>query len=269
MSSASILSGPKTVTTVPADRPFAIENFLASLVEALKVHGDARSIAVILEGQCRFQAWDSDFGVNTWKLFIAVPVHVFYALTDDERKATEEAIGNAGGAFFAVKPQDALDGVVITPKVSAASEGWREEALKFVKGEGVTNQGRVRSDNIAAKQHQGLLFRSQAEITLFEAMVRAQLAVSPLPVFVRKGKSYNRIEPDFLVVYKGLTFIIEVDGDNFHKELPAEADKRLVPLTYEGVEVRRIRAAELPDAAAADSVVKQLVEFMARRKEAR
>jgi very-short-patch-repair endonuclease len=100
-------------------------------------------------------------------------------------------------------------------------------------------------------------------------MTRAKLAVAPLPVFVRIGKSYNRIEPDFVVVHKGLTFVVEVDGDTFHKELPAEADKRLVPLTYEGVEVRRIRAAEVATDTLADAAVRDLIQFMNRRKEAR
>lgn len=68
---------------------------------------------------------------------------------------------------------------------------------------------------------------------------------------------------------RALIFVIEVDGDSFHKELPAEADKRLVPLTYEGVEVRRIRASELTNDAVADAVVRDLIQFMARRKESR
>ena len=63
--------------------------------------------------------------------------------------------------------------------------------------------------------------------------------------------------------------MVEVDGDTFHRELPAEADKRLVPLTYEGVEVRRIRAADLETDESAEAVVQDLIEFMARRKEAR
>jgi hypothetical protein len=114
-----------------------------------------------------------------------------------------------------------------------------------------------------------LLFRSKAEVTLFEALTRAGLAVAPLPVFVRIGKAYNRLEPDFVVVFKGLTFVVEVDGDTYHRELPAEADKRLVPLTYEGVEVRRIRASDLDSDAAADASVRDLKDYMARRKEAR
>lgn len=256
-------------TSASSSTPFPLEDLLASAVEALKVYGDARAIAVLAAGQCQLVRWNSDFGIDFWRLFIALPVPLFYAMTEDERTITQEAISSVVGPFFQTTPSDGLDSVAITPLVSEAKDGWRDEALRFVKGEGVTNQGRVRSDNIASRQHQGLLFRSKAEITLFNALTRAQLAVAPLPVFVRIGKAYNRLEPDFIVVYKGLTFVVEVDGDTFHKELPAEADKRLVPLTYEGVEVRRIRAADLENDEAADRIVKELVEFMARRKESR
>ncbi|HZS45219.1 MAG TPA: hypothetical protein VFC63_08975 [Blastocatellia bacterium] len=252
-----------------SENPFPIQDFLASLVEALKVRGDARAIAIVIEGDCRFECGESDFGIDYWSLYVALPVHIFYALSDDDRRTISEIIVETGKPFFASTPRDDLSYVVITPKIVSAGEEWREEAVRFIKGEGVTNQGRVRSDNIAAKQHLGLLFRSKAEITLFGALTRAQLAVAPLPVFIRIGKTYNRLEPDFVVVFKGLTFVVEVDGDTYHKELPAEADKRLIPLTYEGVEVRRIRAAELATDAMADAVVRDLIQFMSHRKESR
>jgi hypothetical protein len=253
-------------TDTPA--PFPVENLLASAVDALKVQGDARSIAVLIAGQCKLVQGDSDFGIDYWHLFISLPVPFFYAMSEEERETTQEAIGAVLRPFFATT-SDGLKGVAIAPLVAEPKKGWREDAVRFIKGEGVTNQGRVRSDNIASQPHQGLLFRSKAEIVLFNALVRAKLAVAPLPVFVRVGKAYNRIEPDFVVVYKGLTFVVEVDGDTYHKELPAEADRRLVPLTYEGVEVRRIRAADLQGDEAADAAVKDLIDFMARRKEAR
>jgi hypothetical protein len=249
--------------------PFPPDEFLASVVEALKSTGDARAIATLVEGQCEHVIWDSDFGINSWRWFISLPVRLFYAMTEEERESTQSAIDSAASPFFAATPNDSLSSVVITPKIERADADWRDEAIRFVKGEGVTNQGRVRSDNIASKQHRGLLFRSKAEITLFEALTRAKLAVAPLPVFVRIGKAYNRLEPDFVVIYKGLTFVVEVDGDTYHRELPAEADKRLVPLTYEGVEVRRIRAAELATEESADIAVRELKDWMARRKESR
>ena len=249
--------------------PFPNDDFLASIVEAMKVRGDARAIATLVEGECRIHLWDQDFGIDSWRISIELPVPLFYAMTDDEREATQDSIKEVASSFFHSTPNDALGSVVLAPKIEPANDGWREDALRFVKGEGVTNQGRVRSDNIASKQHLGLLFRSKAEITLFEALTRAKLAVAPLPVFVRIGKSYNRLEPDFVIVYKGLTFVVEVDGDTYHRELPAEADKRLIPLTYEGVEVRRIRAAEVATAKDADIVVRDLIQFMAKRKESR
>lgn len=259
----------RTTTMPNATFPFSIDDFLASVVEALKTSGDARAIATLVEGQCEAVVWDSDFGICAWRLFIALPVQLFYAMSEEERAATQASIESAGSPFFVATPADALQAVVITPKVQQATENWRDDAIRFVKGEGVTNQGRVRSDNIASKQHRGLLFRSKPEITLFGALTRAKLAVAPLPVFVRIGKAYNRLEPDFVVVYKGLTFVVEVDGDTYHRELPAEADKRLIPLTYEGVEVRRIKASELETDASADLVVRELIEFMAHRKESR
>lgn len=249
--------------------PFQLEDLLASAVEGLKVWGDARAIAVLVSGECRLVPWNSDYGIDTWRLFVALPVSLFYAMNEDERRFSQESISAVVSPFFRSSPGDDLESVVITPVVAGARDGWRDEAIRFVKGEGVSNQGRVRSDNIASQQHQGLLFRSKAEIILFNALSRAKLAVTPLPVFIRVGKAYNRLEPDFVVVYKGLTFIVEVDGDTFHRELPAEADKRLVPLTCEGVEVRRVRASELETDVSADVVVRELVDFMARRKESR
>ena len=251
------------------ERPFPIEDFLASLATSLKILGDARALTIIVEGDSRFEPAETDWGIEYWSLFISIPTHIFHALTDEERMQIEGVICDVGKRFFISTLTDELRKVIIFPKVDSAHEGWRDEALRFIKGEGVTNQGRVRSDNIASKEHSGLLFRSKAEIVLFEAMTRAKLAVAPLPVFVRIGKKDHRLEPDFVVIYKGLTFVVEVDGDSFHKETPAEADKRLVPLTSEGVEVRRINASDVATAAMADAAVRNLIDFMSKRKESR
>ncbi len=239
-----------------SDGPFEMEDFLASLVEVLKIDADNRAIVTVLEGSCWFRHLDQDWGIDSWQLRISLPVHMFHAMTAEEIEATEKSILGAAGILFGGCPSDHIESVSLSAMVGQVKEGWRDEAGCFVKGEGLTNQGRVRSDNIAAKQHQGLLFRSDAEIALFDAMVRARLAVAPLPVFIRVGNNYNRLEPDFLVVYKGLTFVVEVDGDTYHRELPADADRRLVPLTHEGVEVRRYRAEDLMTPAMADNVVK-------------
>jgi hypothetical protein len=44
------------------------------------------------------------------------------------------------------------EGVYIVPATNAPAN-WHEQALAWLRGDGVTNQGRVRSDNIAARQY--------------------------------------------------------------------------------------------------------------------
>jgi hypothetical protein len=104
-------------------QPFSTENLIASVVEALKVRGDARGIAVLVAGQCHMALWDSDFGIDSWRLFVALPVHLYYAISEDDRKATEMSIAEVVGPFFSTTPQDALESVVMTPHVTEAADG--------------------------------------------------------------------------------------------------------------------------------------------------
>lgn len=242
-----------------------LEVLLASVVEALKIQGNTRAIAILTTGSCSFE-YDGEYGC--WSLLIHLPISLFYLMTEEDLTVTKKAIDSIVSDFF-IRGDHTYSSVVILPALLQSKDGWRDDALRYIKGEGITNQGRVRSDNIASKEFKGLLFRSKAEITLFEALTKARLAVAPLPVFVRIGKAYNRLEPDFIVIYKGLTFVVEVDGDSFHKELPSEADKRLIPLTFEGVEVRRIRAADIQSSLDADNVVRELISWMDSRKSSR
>lgn len=73
--------------------------------------------------------WDSDYEIDSWRLFVALPVHLFYAISEDDRKATETSIADVIGPFFSTMPQDAFDSVVMTPQVTEAVDGWREEAF--------------------------------------------------------------------------------------------------------------------------------------------
>lgn len=122
-------------------------------------------------------------------------------------------------------PNDRLSEVKIIPAVVEDPQ-WREKAAAWLTGSKVSNQGRVRSNNVAPLTVDGLLFRSQPEIHLYRALKALGVSFAPLPVFVRGGESYSRIEPDFVVVHAGITMIVEVDGDTVHQETPAEAHAR-------------------------------------------
>jgi hypothetical protein len=118
---------------------------------------------------------------------------------------------------------------------------WRERATNWLNGSR-TNQGRVRSDNVASLSKDGLLFRSQPEIFFYQALKTLGISFAPLPVFVRGGETYSRIEPDFFIIQDGIAMVVEIDGDTVHQETPAEAHARTSMLQYEGVHIERIPA---------------------------
>ena len=78
---------------------------------------------------------------------------------------------------------------------------------------------------------------------------------APLPVFLRGGEQYQRLEPDFVVFKDGVTVVVEVDGDTVHRELPAEAEQRLRVFTDEGAKTRRVLASQCETEVQAQSVV--------------
>lgn len=146
---------------------------------------------------------------------------------------------------------------------------WREKARAWVSGQGVTNQGRARSDNLAPRQVDGLLFRSMPEIHLYRAFKSLGVSFAPLPVFVRGGESYRRIEPDFVVLKDGIVMIVEVDGDTVHRETPLDAHNRTTMLVHEGAHVERVNASECDTGEKAMSCAKRLITVLLKLKASR
>ena len=101
---------------------------IASAVEGLKTRGDARAKAVLAVGTPQFRCWNSDFGIDYWRLFVALPTQVFYAITEEDRKLTENSIAEVIAPFFHSMTSDSLESIVIIPQVTEAKDGWREDA---------------------------------------------------------------------------------------------------------------------------------------------
>ena len=138
--------------------------------------------------------------------------------------------------------------------------------MSWVGGKGVTNQGRVRSTNIAHREHDGLLFRSDPEINLYEALKKLGVAFAPLPVFLRGGESYQRLEPDFIVLKDGVFAVIEVDGDSFHTENPATAHTRLKLLENAGAYILRVNANSCSTSESAEASAEKILRDIATYK---
>jgi hypothetical protein len=100
--------------------PFPIEDFLASLTDALKIHGDARSIAILIEAECRFELTGSDWGIDYWSLRVGLPIQIFHALTEAEISEVEESLLLVARSFFSSLEADSLSLVKISPQVIPA-----------------------------------------------------------------------------------------------------------------------------------------------------
>lgn len=252
--------------------PLPLDSLLASVVELLKIEGAAREIAIIAASEPRvagpvYDNWNG--GTYGWSLALALNLRVYGGLSAKERKEAQELIRATAVRFFDDLDGDHLQEVQIIP-LAITNDAWREDARAWASGAGINNQGRVRTDNIASRACEGLLFRSQPEIHLFKALKRLGVTFAPLPVFVRGGATYTRLEPDFVVLKDGVIMVVEVDGDTFHPETPAEAHARLQPLDHEGAAIERVSAAECstPDAAkqTADRLLAILNKRIAQRR---
>jgi hypothetical protein len=262
---------PRLRAAVPTELDYKNPDLLIGTLTRLFINeGRAREVAVLAYAkaelvQTGYDNWDG--GIYDFEIQLEVP-HSLYIQLGDDVDAIQDLIADRTRTMLRVYRRDRLDKVIIFAELAAAP-GWQGDARAWLSGSGVTNQGRVRSDNIAAREADGLLFRSEPEINLYRGLKAARVSFAPLPVFVRGGQEYRRIEPDFVIVKDGLLMVVEVDGDTVHQETPAEADARTTMLQHEGAHVERVRAQECATPEAAKFYVKHLLQVLAKLKSAR
>jgi hypothetical protein len=201
-------------------------------------------------------------------LSLQVPYRLFSQL-EPELENLQESIAVKMQLVLRPYQHDVLREVIITPLLSA-DEGWQEKARSWLAGDNISNQGRVRSDNVAPKNCDGLLFRSQPEINLYQALKSTGISFAPLPVFLRGGHNpYRRIEPDFVIIKDGIIMIVEVDGDTVHHETPLEAHNRTTMLVHEGAHLERVNASECASPEAAAKCTQKLLQVFTKLKSLR
>lgn len=246
------------------------EPLLATLARLFTLEGAAREVAVLANAEGRFDQTDYDNwngGTFTYCLYLQIPESLYSQLFD-ELKPCEEKILEKAQHILAPFPNDILGRVAISP-ILKLDPSWREKARASLAGSGISNQGRVRSDNVASRTCDGLLFRSQQEIHLYKALKSLGVSFAPLPVFVRGGNTYKRIEPDFVILKDGIIMIVEVDGDTVHRETPAEAHARTTMLVHEGAHIERVRASECENQELAMACAKKLIQIIDKLKAVR
>lgn len=101
---------------------------------------------------------------------------------------------------------------------------------------------------------------------MYRALKSIGVSFAPLPVFVRGGTDYQRLEPDFIVVYQGVIAVVEVDGDTVHTETPAEAHARTSALQHEGIVIERVKASDCDTLEKAAKTADALLQDLSKLK---
>lgn len=253
----------------PLDEPpFDAEAMAAALAQVATAQGDAASVATLAVSIPRLEKTGYDGwgdGTDLLTLYLEVPIPAFGQLFRVREDVQQRMLPVLKTIIDAYRHFRAVE-VCVVPAEKAPSN-WREQAIAWLRGEGVTNQGRVRSDNIATREYDGLLFRSEQEINLYRAFKALGVTFAPLPVFVRGGNTYRRIEPDFVVVKGGMIAVIEVDGN--HQESPVEAHDRTTMLVHEGAHVERVRASDCSTMEGAEVCAKRVLASLAKVRASR
>lgn len=167
-----------------------------------------------------------------------------------------------------------VDDIIIEPSPKHDAE-WRGQGIDYLNGTGLNNQGNVMVTNRPRIAHDDLVFRSVSETHVHQALVQRNVVFMPLPVVMRNdGKrprptGVGRIEPDFVILYKGRTVVLEIDGGSHNLETPVEAQERLAFMEAGGAIVERIRAERCMDLEGALLAVNDMLKKVDRRIEAR
>lgn len=231
--------------------------------------GDTKAVAVLAHSEIiinntGYDSWNDEMEMYGFTVTLEIPFHIYRQIETDQSEL-EELFNERSKNLLKRYPNAWIESFIITPEAPKGGE-WQGQAKVWLIGEGINNQGRVRSDNIASRKCDGLLFRSQPEIHMYKALKSKGVSFAPLPVFIRGGDDYRRIEPDFVIFKEGVLIILEVDGDTVHTETPAEAHARTTMLAHEGAHIERVKSSDCDSAAKADVVANNIIELITKIK---
>jgi hypothetical protein len=249
-----------------------LEKVLATLCRFFADEGKAREVAILAEAkasieQSNYDNWNG--GVYGYTINLVLPEFLYQQLGPvNAIMKLEKALLERASDISRLYDNEYIEHFKILTELQADPD-WREKAKAFVSGRGLTNQGRARSDNLAPRMADGLLFRSQPEINLYRALKRLGVSFAPLPVFIRGGEKYRRIEPDFVILKDGIVLIVEVDGDTVHRESPLEAHDRTTMLAHEGAHIERVNAQECASEEKAQSCAQRLLTILEKHRVSR
>jgi hypothetical protein len=193
------------------DLPFVADSIAAALAYAAMAEGNAPCVSALAVSIPRFavtgfedwhgnpMTWEEPNCTTLLTFYLEVPVvsfGQFYRLREDIQQHIFDMLKPIIASYHGYRAV----AVCVVPGTTAPAN-WHGQALAWLRGEGVNNQGRVRSDNIATREHDGLLFRTDEEINLYRAFKAQGVTFAPLPVFIQ-GETVTSVSNPTLLLSK-------------------------------------------------------------------
>lgn len=170
---------------------------------------------------CSYQIVEqqNDFGDAYWNVIIQAPPQAFRYFRE-ERNDWELVESLIRRAITEVWVND----VGLALKRAEGRPGWDEGVRRYLAGDVPDNQGAAGKSPIL--DDLALRYKSHAEVAISGALRRARVMFFPLPVAViTVGEKSHKREPDFLICDAGRWGILEVQGDEYHKNATADHER--------------------------------------------
>lgn len=233
------------------------ESMIGAAAEVLYGRGHIQAASLLLDvvGTSHEDARGHGFPDGAIYLYLLVPGSSVGRFDDDVKDQVLEAIRSAT-QWTGWWPLSVV--VCAAP----ASGDWRQRITADAMG-GPTNS--LMGDFPSCD---GLLFRSTAEVNVYEACKRVAAAMPatdrPMILPNARAKVSGCVrEPDFLIVYKGRAGVIEVDGPNHRARAAADQSRDRLFEDHGVARVDRIVAEDTEDSDALDALVGRFLDKLA------
>src|SRR5262249_55484396 len=129
-----------------------IERVLATMARFFADEGNASQVAILAFSKYKIDQSsyeDRDGGQYGYTISLELPAHL-YAKVNHDRQQIENVLTHKANDVTRMFPDEYFDAFRLVSELDDDPD-WREKAKAWVTGEGITNQGRARSDNIAPR----------------------------------------------------------------------------------------------------------------------
>ncbi|HEY9693542.1 MAG TPA: hypothetical protein V6D15_15135 [Oculatellaceae cyanobacterium] len=122
---------------------------LRALARLFASEGAAVEVAILANSLADIKQLHDEFISKYMLLYLEIPMYLYSQISIDIEKYEERILGKVI-LILRGSPGKLIDGVRIRPDLSE-DPNWQEKAKVWLAGKNITNQGRVRSDNIASR----------------------------------------------------------------------------------------------------------------------